>query len=575
ACGEEGEDANLYDSVKTVGEDLCPQLGISIPVGKDSLSMRTVWNTSDYDNGGKNKGKTENMTAPLSLVVSSFAPVKDVRKTVTPDIKGINSGGVKSTETSLMLIDLGRKQNRLGSSALAQVYNQVGSHHPDLDESKLLVDFYNAVQELIDDNLILAYHDRSDGGLFVTLAEMAIAGRTGLGIDIKDLGENSSDEDMLSILFSEELGAVIQVADTNIDRIKTILRKNNIDDITSLLGSPTLNKNIEIVCGNTPVYKESVTKLNRLWSELTHRMQTNRDNPSCMKQEYDNILDEKDPGMNFKLTYDPSATFNVKSTSIRPKVAILREQGVNGQLEMAACFDRAGFESVDVHMTDLMEKRFNLKSFNGIVACGGFSYGDVLGAGSGWAKSILFNDELKEMFAKFFERKETFALGVCNGCQMMSQIKSIIPGAESWPEFVRNRSEQFEGRYITVDVMGSPSIFFDDMIGSRIPIPVAHGEGFTDFGRTGNLEELKKQNLISIKFVDNYGNPTERYPFNPNGSIDGIAGLTTTDGRVTLMMPHPERLFRAVQMSYRPKDIFAGEDGPWMRMFVNARKFVN
>ena len=582
ACGEEGEDANLYDSVKAVGEELCPKLGISIPVGKDSLSMRTVWNTDSNNENGHSKNnnkidkhKQENMTAPLSLVVSSFAPVKDVRKTVTPDIKGLSSGGIKSTETSLFLLDLGGKKNRLGASALAQVYNQIGDDHPDLDEPKLLINFYNVVQELVDNNLLLACHDRSDGGLFVTLAEMGIAGRTGIGIDIKELGKTNSDEDILSILFSEELGAVIQIADTNIDKVKAILKKNNIDDMTFLLGSPTLNKNIEIVCGNTLVYKESITKINRLWSELTYRMQTNRDNPSCIKQEYDNILDEKDPGMNFKLTYDPSATFSVKSSVVCPRVAILREQGVNGQLEMAACFDKAGFESVDVHMTDLMEKRFNLKSFNGLVACGGFSYGDVLGAGSGWAKSILFNDDLKEMFAKFFERKDTFALGVCNGCQMMSQMKSIIPGAKNWPEFVRNKSEQFEARYVTVDVMGSPSIFFDDMIGSRIPIPVAHGEGLTDFSRTGSLEELKKQNLVSIKFVDNYGNPTERYPYNPNGSIDGIAGLTTTDGRVTIMMPHPERLFRSVLMSYRPKDLFIGEDGPWMKMFVNARKFVN
>ncbi|MEI6079762.1 MAG: phosphoribosylformylglycinamidine synthase, partial [bacterium] len=562
ACGEQGEDANLYDSVRTVGEEFCPQIGVSIPVGKDSLSMRTVWKTS--------KGKEEKMIAPLSLVVSSFAPVEDIRKTVTADLKA-------HKESKLILIDLGEKKNRLGSSALAQVYNQVGNEHPDFDDPKLFVDFYNAIQELISQGLLLAYHDRSDGGLLVTLAEMAIAGRCGVRVDLKGLSriDSASEANILSVLFSEELGAVIQVADADVDKVKAILKEYNIRGISTLIGSPIGNKKLEINYDAKNIYTESVTKLNRYWSELTYRMQTYRDNPECAKQEYDNILDEFDPGMAFKLTYDPSETFSINIATARPKVAILREQGINGQVEMAAAFDRAGFESTDIHMTDLLTKKFDLRDFSGIVTCGGFSYGDVLGAGSGWAKSVLFNDHLKEMFTRFFARKDTFSLGICNGCQMMSQLKGIIPGAENWPEFTKNRSEQFEARYATVEIINSPSIFFKEMSGAIIPIPVAHGEGLANFSRTGNYEMLKEQGLISARFVDNYGSPTERYPFNPNGSIDGITGLTTKDGRVTIMMPHPERLFRSVQMSYRPKDMFTTENGPWMRMFQNAREFVN
>ncbi len=546
ACGEQGEDANLYDSVQTVGEELCPKLGLSIPVGKDSLSMRTVWKSSD--------GKDNKIVAPLSLIVSAFAPVKDVKKTVTPEFKDCNG-------SRLILIDLGNKKNRLGCSALAQVYNQVGNTTPDLDDTEMFLKFYNAVQEMVEKELLLAYHDRSDGGLFVTLSEMSFASRLGIEMDPQKLGG-----DVLEVLFNEELGSVIQVAPENLGEVNSILGKYGLNDLSTDIGQPIQKK--EMPCG------ETLTDLNRTWSELTYRMQALRDNPDCAKQEFDNLLDEKDPGMSFKLTYNPDETFAVNSTLKKPKIAILREQGINGQLEMGAVFDRAGFESVDVHMTDLLNGKANLKDFKGLVACGGFSYGDVLGAGSGWAKSVLFNESLKEMFANFFERKDSFALGVCNGCQMMSQLKGIIPGAEHWPQFTRNKSEQFEARYITLKIIESPSIFFKGMEGSIIPIPVAHGEGFADFSRTGSFDEIVKQGLACASYVDNYHKPTERYPFNPNGSKGGLTAITTTDGRVTIMMPHPERLFRSVQMSYRPRHLFTGEAGPWLRFFQNARKWV-
>jgi len=550
ACGEEGEDANLYDAVKAVGMELCPELGISIPVGKDSLSMKTVWNSKD---GNKYK-----MIAPLSLVVSSFAPVKDVRKTVTPDLK-------KCEGSKLILIDLGQKQNRLGCSALAQVYNQVGDVTPNLDDPKMFVNFYDAVQELIEKELILAYHDRSDGGLLVTISEMSAAARMGVDINTDLLGPNA-----LEVLFAEELGVVLQVSPQHLATVNEILKKHNVSDISFEIGQLRADKIMP--CGDV------VTKLTRTWSELTYRMQALRDNPECAKQEFDNILDDKDPGMNFKVTFDPDEPFKINPALTKPKMAILREQGINGQVEMGAAFKRAGFESVDVHMTDLLAGRVNLKDFKGLVTCGGFSYGDVLGGGSGWAKSIMYNGALKEMFTTFFARKDSFALGVCNGCQMMSQLKGIIPGAEHWPEFTKNKSEQFEARYATVEILNSPSIFFKGMEGSKVPIPVAHGEGFANFNSTASTssyDALVKDGLVAMRFVDNYGNPTERYPFNPNGSRDGLTALTTADGRATIMMPHPERLFRSVQMSYRPRDLFTGEAGPWQKMFMNAAKFVS
>ncbi|NLF39132.1 phosphoribosylformylglycinamidine synthase [bacterium] len=556
ACGEDGEDAKLYDTVHAAGMELCPALGVSIPVGKDSLSMRTLWQTS--------RGAKERQVAPLSLIVSSFAPVKDVRRTVTPDLK--------PGPSVLVLVDLGRGKNRLGCSALAQVYNQAGGIVPDVDDPALLKAFFAATQELVERGLLLACHDRSDGGLFVTLAEMAFGGRQGMTVVIDALGA-----DTLAALFSEELGAVLQIADEHVHDALEVIARHGLGQCRHIIGRPNETGVIEITrMGGGAVFTERVSVLNRLWSDTTCRMQALRDNPACARQEYDNLLDENDPGMTFNATHEVEGSGQgcPSYAGKRPRMAVLREQGVNGQVEMAAAFDRAGFECVDVHMTDLLSGRIALEGFAGLVACGGFSYGDVLGAGSGWAKSILYNARLKEQFAAFFARKDTFALGVCNGCQMMAQLKEIIPGAEDWPAFTRNVSERFEARYSTVEVLESPSLFFKGMEGSRLPIPVAHGEGFADFANTGSRLRVENAGLVSVRFVDNYGAATERYPFNPNGSPGGITGLTTPDGRVTILMPHPERLFRAVQMSYRPRGMFNGEAGPWMRMFENARAFA-
>jgi len=557
ACAEKGEDANLFDTVRAVGMELCPALGVAIPVGKDSLSMRTLWQTS--------KGGQERQIAPLSLVVSAFAPVRDVRKTVTPDLKRVE-------DFSLILIDLGRRKNRLGgASALAQVYNQVGGDYPDLDRPEYLVHFFDAMQEMIEQGLLLAYHDRSDGGLFVTLSEMAIGGRRGIRIELGALGT-----DALEVLFAEELGAVIQVAGKNLKTVHKILRKHRLDKISFGIGSPVSDGSLSFFLNGDSVYSEKVSTINRLWSDVTYHMQSLRDNPECAREEYDDLLDEENPGMQYHLTYDPAEDpakeFHV-TAGTRPRMAILREQGVNGQVEMAAAFDRAGFESVDVHMTDLLGGRVDLRDFAGLVACGGFSYGDVLGAGAGWAKTILFNEHLKEMFAGFFARPGTFSLGVCNGCQMLAQLKGIIPGAERWPFFSRNRSERFEARFVTLEITPSPSIFFLGMEGSRLGIPTAHGEGRADFSETGSFDEIKRRGLVSARYVDNLGRPTERYPYNPNGSPEGITALTTRDGRATIIMPHPERVFRSLQLSHAPKGLF-GEEGPWLRMFQNARKFV-
>jgi phosphoribosylformylglycinamidine synthase len=552
-CGEDGEDALLYDTVRAVGMELCPKLGISIPVGKDSLSMRTLWETSD--------GTRKKMIAPLSLVASSFATVKDVRKTVTPDLKPGHS--------ALLLIDIGRGRNRLGCSALAQVYNQVGNHPPDLDDPQLVANFFKAIQELIERGLLMAYHDRSDGGLFVTLAEMAFGGHRGVEVNLDTLGDNP-----MAILFSEELGAVLQINDANLDEVRKLLCRHGLESVSHLIGETTPAARMVIIWHCEMLYSSKLSTLNRAWSELTRIMQSRRDNPDCAKQEFDNLLDVKDPGMSFKLTYVPGDIQAANVSTHRPKMAVLREQGINGQVEMAAAFDRAGFECIDVHMTDLISGTTDLMEFDGLVACGGFSYGDVLGAGSGWAKSILYTKRLKEMFAGFFQREDKFALGVCNGCQMMAQLKDIIPGAGDWPEFTKNKSEQFEARYVTVEILQSPSIFFDDMEGSRLGIAVAHGEGFADFNRTGSMRNILKRGLASARYVDNYGVATERYPFNPNGSLRGVTAITNSDGRVTIMMPHPERGFRASQMSYRPAGQFDGEQGPWLRMFQNARAFV-
>ena len=552
ACGEEGEDAALFDTVRAVGIDLCPQLGVSIPVGKDSLSMRTTWRDSS--------GKHHKMSAPLSLLVSAFAPVSDVRKTVTAEIKPV-------PDSTLLLLDLGRGRHRLGGSALAQVYGQTGSIPPDLDRPQDVVRFFGAVQQLVEKGLLLAYHDRSDGGLFVTVAEMAFGGRQGVTLRLDELGDEP-----LAALFSEELGAVIQVADACLPRVNDILHEHGIGDIATILGSPTPEAKLTVETGGTVLFREDVHALLRLWSDLTHEMQARRDNAQCADEEYESLGDAGDPGLTFRLMYDPGQVFPLRH--VRPRMAILREQGVNGHMEMAAAFDRAGFDSLDVHMTDLLDGRVDLKDFAGLVACGGFSYGDVLGAGAGWAKSILFNPRLRDMFAAFFARPDTFSLGVCNGCQMMSLLKEIIPGAEPWPRFTRNRVEQFEARFVTVEVLPSPSVLLKGMEGSRLPIPVAHGEGFANFETAGSLSEIVDRDLAALRYVDNRGRPAETYPFNPNGSPGGLTGVTTRDGRATILMPHPERMFRSVQLSWKPSPLFTGEEGPWLRLFQNAREFV-
>lgn len=552
ACGEPGEDAALFDTVRAVGMELCPALGVSIPVGKDSLSMRTSWTDAS--------GVAHRQISPLSLVVSAFAPVHDVRLAVTPDLKPV-------PDSVLLILDLGRGRNRLGASALAQVYNQIGTAPPDLSEPQDLVNFFAAIQELLEAHLLLAYHDRSDGGLLTTLAEMAFGARRGIQAHIDDLGD-----DAMAILFSEELGAVIQIRDQDVARVNEILNRYSLGDLAFVIGSPAADQRLTIQMGGNIILAEEVTVLQHAWMELTCELQSRRDNASCVVQEYEDARDAQDTGMTFHLTYDPDASF--PAIARRPRMAILREQGINGHVEMAAAFDRAGFQSIDVHMTDLLSGRVNLANFAGLVACGGFSYGDVLGAGAGWARSILFNDRLREMFAEFFRRPETFTLGVCNGCQMVSLLKEIIPGADDWPRFTRNGVEQFEARYVTVEVTPSPSILLKDMEGSRIPILVAHGEGLANFSHTGSLASCLNRNLPCLRYVDHSGKPTERYPLNPNGSAGGITGFSSDDGRVTIMMPHPERAFRSVQLSWKPHHLFTGEAGPWLRLFQNARRFA-
>ena len=568
-CGEPGEDANLFDTVKEVGLDFCPALGVSIPVGKDSCSMHTTWKDS--------KGIDRRQVAPLSLVVSSFAPVEDATLTLTPDLKSAGCGSSRASgavaggegastlnpqPSTLVYVDLGHGAYRLGGSCLAQVYNQLGCENADAD-AKSVKRFFNAMQKIVKGRLALAYHDRSDGGLAVTLAEMAITGGCGIRVELPE-------GDPLEVLFSEEPGAVLQVADRNLKAVLSIFARAGLGKDVHVIGSPSDDRRFEVYVGARHAISTDITAIRRAWSSTTYRMQVLRDNPVAAREEYDNGLDEHDPGLTYRLTYDPdgkvSGSARLKA-SARPKVACLREQGVNGHIEMAAAFALAGFESVDVHMTDLMSGRVDLADFKGLVACGGFSYGDVLGAGSGWARSVLYNDRLKEMFAKFFARKDTFSLGVCNGCQMLSQLKDIIPGAEAWPRFVRNISEQFEARLCTVEVLESPSIFLKGMAGSRIPIAVAHGEGRAVWD--GACDGVK----AALRYVDGRGNATERYPFNPNGTKGGFTGFTTTDGRVTIMMPHPERGFRAAQISYNPGTF--RKDGPWMRMFRNAYAFAS
>ncbi len=555
AAGYPGEDAALFDTVRAVGEELCPRLGIAIPVGKDSLSMKTVW---------EHAGESREMTAPLSLIITAFAPVQDVRRTLTPQLR------TDAGDTDLILVDLGKGKNRMAASALTQVYNQVGHHAPDLDDPDALKAFIEAMQELRSEDLLLAYHDRSDGGLLATLAEMSFAGHVGVTAALGDIGDHP-----LRSLFSEELGAVLQVRHNDTDTVLAILRESGLaQQHTHVIGELNTSDELILTFGHEEVLRMPRTELQQIWSETSYRMQALRDNADCAAEEFARIADAAEPGLPVQVSFDPNEDVAAPyiHTGVRPKVAILREQGVNGQLEMAAAFDRAGFRAMDVHMTDILSGRVDLRQFKGLAACGGFSYGDVLGAGGGWAKTILLNPAASESFAAFFARSDTFGLGVCNGCQMLSQLREMIPGAAHWPRFYRNQSEQYEARLASVEVLASPSLFFQGMAGSMLPIAVAHGEGRAVFDGSQTADQVLSAGLASLRFVDNRGQATTHYPENPNGSPLGITALTTADGRFSIMMPHPERVFRTVQNSWHPDEWL--EDGPWLRMFRNARVAV-
>ena len=553
AAGHPGEDEKLYRTVEAVGMELCPELGITIPVGKDSMSMRTAWN----DNG-----EDKSITAPLSLTVTAFTPVEDVRLSVTPQLQ-LDQG-----DTELFLIDLGCGKARLGASIFAQVFNKIGTDAPDLDNSALLKGFFNAVQTCLEKQFLLAYHDRSDGGLFATIAEMCFAAHCGANLDIAALGNDAH-----AALFNEELGAVIQIPRLHVREVREIFAAEGLDDFLVGLGAVRNDESIIIKSGAVTLYRQSRAGLQELWSKTSYSVQALRDNPECAAQEFDRIR-HNDPGLSAHLSFDPSDDISAPyiATGVRPKVAILREQGVNGHVEMAAAFDRAGFTAVDVHMSDVISGARDLNDFKGLAACGGFSYGDVLGAGEGWAKTILFNNRARDQFQDFFHRTDTFSLGVCNGCQMMSNLKSLIPGADHWPHFVRNVSEQFEARFSLVKIESTPSVLFAGMAGSHLPVAVAHGEGRAEFRDAAHLANVDAGNTVAMRYLNNDLSLAQSYPSNPNGSPEGITSLTTADGRSTIMMPHPERVFRTVSNSWHPEEW--EEDGGWLRMFRNARSFV-
>ena len=576
AAGFPGEDAALYDTVKAVGLELCPALGISIPVGKDSLSMRSVWE----DNGEK-----KSVTAPLSLIVTAFAPTPDAAATLTPQLRA------DLGDTDLILIDLGCGRNRLGGSALAQVYKQIGNACPDLDRPAQLKACFDTVQALNAAGKLLAYHDRSDGGLWAALCEMAFAGHCGVTIESDELcldrfrveiEEEGLGEDTeivtehetyssraFGVLFNEELGVLLQVQRAHTAEVMNAFIAAGLRSEFHIIGSTNAADRIQVVRNEDLILDFSRVELQQAWSDTSYQIQRLRDNPDCAESEFAQLLNPADSGLfakpSFDLNDNISAPFIGKA---RPRIAILREQGVNGEVEMAAAFDRAGFDAIDVHMSDIISGRVALSAFRGLAACGGFSYGDVLGAGEGWAKSILFNPRARDQFEAFFGRDDSFALGVCNGCQMMSNLKSIIPGAQHWPKFTRNLSEQFEARFVMVEVPDSPSILFDGMVGSQMPVVVSHGEGYANFSQTGDASQV----IGTLRYIDNAGRVTETYPMNPNGSANGLTGVTTPDGRFSLMMPHPERVFRTVQHSWHPDGW--GEDAPWLRLFRNARKWV-
>lgn len=552
SSGQPGEDEKLYRTVEAVGMNFCPELGITIPVGKDSMSMRTSW---------KERGEDKAVTSPLSLIITAFSPVQDVRKTLTPQLR--NDLG----DTTLLYIDLGENKNRMGGSILAQTYNTLSNNSPDVDDTKILKAFFGAIQELSSDGSIIAYHDRSDGGLFTTLVEMSFAGHVGIDISLDE-----QKADSLNILFNEELGAVIQIATKSAEYVKKYFSKINIPATT--IAKLNSSEAITISRDSVLLYSKNFLELLRDWSETSFQIQAKRDNSECAKQEFDGLLIH-DPGISVDLAFDinENITKPYINRAARPRIAILREQGINGQVEMAAAFDRAEFDSIDVHMSDLLSGRVKLNSFKGLVACGGFSYGDVLGAGEGWAKTILFNEKLKEEFQAFFNRNDSFSLGVCNGCQMLSNLKELIPGAECWPKFVRNTSEQFEARFSLIRIEPSPSVLLSGMAGSVMPVAVAHGEGRVEFKNNSEAKKYNSSGGVTLRFIDNLKQTTERYPSNPNGSLMGITGVTSTDGRANIMMPHPERVFRAVTNSWHPSEW--KEDGPWLRLFRNARTFVD
>ena len=553
-AGHPGEDAVLYDTVKTVGMEICPQLGLTIPVGKDSMSMKTVW---------QEQGEAKSVTAPLSLIITAFTPVTDVRKTLTPQLR------TDIDNTGLLLIDLGNGRNRLGGSALAQTCKQVGDVPPDVDDVEQLRAFFEVFQQLNKDGKIIAWHDRSDGGLFACLSEMAFAGHCGLDIQLDSMLADS-DSDAVSVLFNEELGGVIQIRCDDLDDVESAFESAGLSGCLHELGKINSEDQITISNNSFPVFSAARQSLQQAWSETSYHMQKLRDNPECAQQEFDAITQD-DKGLNVKLGFDinDDVAAPLIQTGVRPNIAVLREQGVNGQIEMAAAFDRAGFNAIDVHMSDIINGDVTFDDFKGLVACGGFSYGDVLGAGEGWAKSILFNSRARDVFEAYFKREDTFSLGVCNGCQMMANLKELIPGAENWPHFVRNNSEQFEGRFSLVEVIESPSILMKDMAGSSMPIAVAHGEGRAEYESDEQRQKVNK----AMHYVDHNARPTEVYPLNPNGSPEGLTGFCSDDGRATIMMPHPERVFRAVQHSWHPDDW--QEDAPWMRLFRNARVWVS
>ncbi len=554
AAGHPGEDANLYDTVKAVGDELCREIGIAIPVGKDSMSMRTQW----QDDNGEYQ-----VVAPVSLIVSAFAPVAEVASHLTPQLR-------ETDEPSyLLLFDLGRGANRMGASCLMQSYRRTGGQTPDLDDASLLVGFFAAIQELNSRGMLLAYHDRSDGGLFATVAEMIFASRIGVSLSL------SGDRiDVIRQLFNEELGAVIQVEKHKLTQVQMLFDRHDVT--ASAIGRVGGEAKLTVFAdefgeGNAVLEMDRAT-MQREWSEMSYRIQALRDNPVTAKEEFDLILDDNNPGLSASLSFDPAE--DIVATirgGAKPRIAILREQGVNSQYEMAAAFMRSGFTAVDVHMSDLLDGRDTLDGYQGIVACGGFSFGDVLGAGGGWAKSILYHARTRDQFAAFFERKDTLALGVCNGCQMLSSLRELIPGAENWPRFLRNRSEQFEARLSLVEIVESPSLFLQAMAGSQIPIATSHGEGRVVFA--DDTARYSSSYTVAMRYIDNYGEVADSYPANPNGSTDGICALSNEEGRVTIMMPHPERVAATLQNSWHPDNW--GDDGPWMRMFRNARIALN